>query len=119
MKKYIGTCHCGKVKFSFNAEEIEKGIRCNCSICKRLGVVMSPRITRENLEVLAGKDLLKVYLHGDKEIKFTFCNNCGIYAFYEPVDVAKFNQCRVNLGCVEEIDTFSLEIVFFDGKNLL
>ena len=38
----------------------------------------------------------------------------GFMFFYE----AK-KQCRVNPGCVDEIDTFSLEIINYDGKHLL
>lgn len=117
MKKYSGTCHCGKVLFAFNSEEIKTGLRCTCSICKRLGVVHSPRLINENIVILTGKDFLKEYIHGDREIKFMFCGNCGIYTFYDPVN--KPGQSRVNLGCVDEIDIYDLEITVFDGKNLL
>ena len=40
MKKL--TCHCGGVEAEVNVpEKFEKVIRCNCSICKRKGYVMS------------------------------------------------------------------------------
>ena len=38
---YHGSCHCGAVSFTFGAEEITGGRRCNCSICLRRGAVMS------------------------------------------------------------------------------
>ena len=41
MKIYRGTCHCGAISFAFEHEEIESGLRCNCSICRRKGAVMS------------------------------------------------------------------------------
>jgi hypothetical protein len=80
---------------------------------------MSPGFPSDNLEVITGRDSLKYYIHGDQEIKFCFCGNCGIYTFYEPSEKASHSQCKVNLGCFDEIDIDSLEIVFFDGKNLL
>ena len=41
MKKL--SCHCGAVEAEVNVpEKFEKVMRCNCSICKRKGYVMSP-----------------------------------------------------------------------------
>ena len=39
MKKL--TCHCGLVEAEINIEDIKKVLRCNCSICKRKGAIMS------------------------------------------------------------------------------
>lgn len=55
-----------------------------------------------------------VYLFEDRVVHHSFCTKCGIYVFYEHE-----KQCRVNLGCVDQVDTFSIPITFFDGKNLL
>ena len=41
MKTYTGSCHCGAVRFAFKAPEIDKGLRCNCSLCRRKGALMS------------------------------------------------------------------------------
>jgi hypothetical protein len=100
--------------FAFDADEIAKGLRCNCSICRRLGAVMSMKVAPEHFRVLAGRESVKVYLFEDKVVNHSYCNKCGIYVFYEHEQ-----QCRVNLGCVDEVDTFSIEILHFDGKNLL
>lgn len=67
-----------------------------------------------NLEVLSGKEHLKVYLFGDKVVPHTYCSNCGIYVFYDGEE-----QSKVNLGCVDNIDTFDLELMVYDGKHLL
>ena len=34
-------CHCGAVEAEINIEKIEKFLRCNCSLCKRKGAIMS------------------------------------------------------------------------------
>ena len=39
MKKL--TCHCGEVEAEINVSDLEKARRCNCSICKRKGAIMS------------------------------------------------------------------------------
>lgn len=114
MKTFTGSCHCGKVEFQFESGTIAEGIRCNCSICKRLACVHSPKIDQEDLRLVKGEDSIHTYSWGDFEIPFTFCKHCGVYVYYNTPA-----QCRVNLGCVDEVDTFSLKIHYFDGKNEL
>jgi hypothetical protein len=46
-------------------------------------------------------------------VHHSYCSKCGIYVFYEHEQ-----QCRVNLGCVDEVDTFSINILHFDGKTI-
>lgn len=118
MKTYIGSCHCGAVRFSFESEVISKGLRCNCSLCSRKGAMMSPEsIPSENFIIEAAGDSLGLYQFGIKTAKHYFCKNCGIYTFHETA--RKAGHYRVNLGCVEGVDIFALEADVFDGKNLL
>jgi hypothetical protein len=35
MQLYKGSCHCGAIKFSFEAEPFTHGERCNCSYCSK------------------------------------------------------------------------------------
>ena len=60
MKKL--TCHCGGVEAEIELTEkgFEKFVRCNCSICKRKGYIMTP-IIPENFKIVKGKDLLTLY----------------------------------------------------------
>jgi hypothetical protein len=115
---YQGSCHCGAVKFSYSGEKIEKGLRCNCSICSRKGAMMSIEVIPEDkLEILAKGDSLGLYQFGQKTAKHFFCRECGIYPFHE---TARFpGHYRVNLGCIDEIDTFELKFDVFDGKHQL
>lgn len=91
-----------------------EGLRCNCSICKRLGVMYSLIISPSDFEVISGRRDIKTYSFGDKDITHVYCNRCGNYVFYE-----SDKQCRVNLGCVDEVDVFNLHEHFYDGKKLL
>ncbi|MES9965716.1 MAG: GFA family protein [Sedimenticola sp.] len=118
MKEYKGSCHCGAVKFSYTGEAIEKGLRCNCSICSRKGAMMSAEvIPLEKLKIDAEENALGLYQFGAKTAKHHFCRQCGIYTFHE---TARFpGHYRVNLGCIEGIDPLALEADLFDGKHLL
>ena len=117
MNKYQGSCHCGAVSFSFSTETIDKGLRCNCSICKRKGIVMSMfTLSPEELVIDAGSGALSLYQFDSKVAKHFFCKTCGINPFNETLRMP--GHFRVNLGCIDEIDTDNIEIKVFDGKNL-
>ncbi len=117
-KSYTGSCHCGAIKFSFDSDEITRGVRCNCSICSRKGAMMSPMaMPPEQIKIEAKEGSLALYQFGLKTAKHYFCKECGIYTFHETA--RQPGHFRVNLGCVEDVDTFSLEADLFDGKHLL
>jgi hypothetical protein len=118
MATYQGSCHCGAVKFGAEFEAIEKGLRCNCSICSRKGALMSADVIPESdLVIEADDDALGLYQFGAKTAKHFFCRHCGIYTFHE---TARFpGHYRVNLGCLDGVDTFTLPFEVFDGAHLL
>ena len=118
MPLYHGSCHCGAVRFSYQGDSVEKGLRCNCSICRRKGAVMSSEIiSPEQITIEADEGQLGLYQFDTEVAKHYFCKQCGIYPFHETV--RKPGHYRVNLGCIDEIDTFALEVDLFDGKHLL
>lgn len=119
MINYQGSCHCGNVNFQFKHDEINSGMRCNCSICKRKGAVVSDFVIApdEFKFQLKAPDSLGLYEFDDKVAHHHFCKICGINPFLQTVRMPE--HYRVNLGCIDEIDTNNIEIAFFDGKNLL
>ncbi len=117
-QSHQGSCHCGAVRFSYEGEAITKGIRCNCSICARKGALMSTEVlSPEQLHIEAQEGALGLYQFGLKTARHYFCKNCGIYTFHETARMP--GHFRVNLGCVDGVDTFALDADVFDGKNLL
>ena len=94
-------------------EPISSGVRCNCSFCVRLGIIYSRKISSDNFSILRGEELIKTYLFNDRVVNHSFCSNCGIYVFYTG------SQCKVNLGCVEGLDSMALQIEVYDGGHLL
>jgi len=114
-RDYSARCHCGQIRFSFRAEEITTGKRCNCSICQRKGAVMSSTyIPAEDFTPHASMSGLTDYRWGDRDVNHLFCKSCGIYPYHGDADFGY----RVNLGCVEGVDVFSLEISIIDGRAM-
>lgn len=119
MTQYHGSCHCGAVKFSYEGEAIESGLRCNCSLCARRGAIMTPEtIPEERLKIDAAPDALGLYRFGAGTAKHYFCRHCGIYPFHETARAP--GHFRVNVACLDEIeDPYALDVSVFDGKHLL
>lgn len=117
MPTYSGSCHCGDVRFSFEHAGITGGLHCNCSICIRKGALMSDFIlSAGELQIDAKPGSLSLYRFGSGVAKHYFCKQCGIYPFHETL--RKPGHFRVNLGCIDGLDPFSLEDRLFDGRSL-
>ena len=114
MKKL--TCHCNAVEADINTSgSLDKTLRCNCSLCKRKGAVMS-MVKNEDFKIVKGEDKLKLYQFHTKVAKHYFCSVCGIYTHHNP----RSNPAMTgfNLGCIDEINTFGLDnIEVNDGQN--
>ena len=108
-------CHCGLVEADIKVAKISKLLRCNCSICKRKGAIMS-LVKNEDFKILKGENKLKLYQFHSKVAKHFFCSHCGIYTHHNPRSHP--NMTGFNLGCVDEIDTFQIQdIQVIDGQN--
>ena len=109
-------CHCSAVKVEINIKGgLDKILRCNCSLCKRKGAIMS-MVKNEDFKIIKGEDKLTLYQFHTKVAKHYFCSICGIYTHHNPR--SNPSMTGFNLGCIEEIDTFSLEnILLNDGHN--
>ena len=108
-------CHCGNVEAEITVESIQKKMRCNCSICKRKGTIMSV-VDNENFKIVKGSDKLKLYQFHSKIAKHYFCSNCGIYTHHNP----RSNPAMTgfNLGCLDNFDTFQFkDVEVNDGAN--
>ena len=108
-------CHCGSVEAKININKIEKFLKCNCSICKRKGTIMSI-VKNEDFNIIKGKEKLKLYQFHTKVAKHYFCISCGIYTHHNP----RSNPAMTgfNVGCIDELDVFTLnDIQVNDGAN--
>ena len=119
MKIYQGSCHCKNVSFQFQHNEIHSGMRCNCSFCKRKGAIVSDFVIPpdEFSFELKEPESLGLYEFDNKVAHHHFCKICGINPFLQTL--SKPEHYRVNLACIDEINTDVIDITLFDGKSLL
>ena len=109
------SCHCKKVRIQINLPVSPKLVRCNCSICKRKGAIMT-MIEPDGFKILAGADFIKKYKFHTKAASHFFCSNCGIYTHHNPR--RNPSLYGVNVGCLEDFNfTDNQEIKIIDGKN--
>ena len=109
-------CHCGAIEAEINVpNNLDKILRCNCSLCKRKGAVMS-MVKNEDFRITKGANKIKLYQFYTKVAKHYFCSICGIYTHHNPRSNPKMTG--FNLGCIDEINTFELKnISINDGHN--
>ena len=108
-------CHCGQVEAEIKIDNFNKILRCNCSICKRKGAIMSI-VNNDEFKIVKGKDKLKNYQFHTKVANHYFCTVCGIYTHHNPR--SNPSKTGFNLGCIDELDTFKLQDVDMnDGLN--
>lgn len=117
MKNYVGSCHCGNIQFSFSGPEITQGLRCNCSLCRRKGAIMTDFVvTPSDMKIKVQDDCLETYQFGSRVAKHYFCKKCGIYPFHQTA--RKIDHYRINIGCIDGVDSLALPFDVFDGASL-
>lgn len=113
MPRHTGGCHCGRVRFEFDAV-IDRATECNCSICSKKGILHF-RVRPENFRLLSGEEHLATYQFGTRVAKHHFCTVCGIHTFTRPRAAPELYT--VNLRCLDDFDPAAVPITRFDGRN--
>lgn len=113
---YEGSCHCGAVTFSVEAEAPTKAMSCNCSHCRRKGFLLT-FVPAKNFRLTAGDDSLTEYFFNKHNIAHRFCQICGCQTHGEGKGPDGAPTAAVNLRCAPEIDLDALEIQKVDGAT--
>ena len=107
-------CHCGAVRFEFDAPAKVDVTLCNCSVCGMTGYehVFVPQ---GDLRFLSGEDNLTEYQFNTKAAVHMFCKTCGIKPLYRPRSHPE--SWSVNLRCVEGGSLKMARRIDFDGQD--
>ena len=108
-----GSCHCGKVTWGMDGVP-ESATACNCTICRRYGVLWAYDYEGERIET-SGETT--AYIWGDRTVGFHFCPGCGCVAYWRAVEADKDGRLRiaVNLRLAEADDVAEVPIDHFEG----
>ena len=113
-----GQCHCGSVHWRFQGE-IPDATICNCTICRRYGVLWAYHYDGHGIHVDDPKAVLSAYVWGPRSLSFNFCSVCGNLVSWRRSKPNKDGLTRiaVNLRLAEPEDVADVPLQRFDGLH--
>jgi hypothetical protein len=115
METHTGSCHCGKIAFTFEGGPVTEGMECNCSMCGRKGRIMH-FIPASAFTLKTAREDVATYRFNKCVIDHNFCPTCGISPFSEGESASGDRMVALNLRCVDGIDPQALKITFHNGR---
>ena len=108
------SCHCGSVNLEIDSPP-EEVTECNCSICRRYGVLWayySPRQVR----VLPPDPPTDVYLWGSRSSAFYRCRSCGCVSHWSATDPRR-EKMRVDARLMDPEVLAAARVRHLDGAD--
>eukprot|EP00882_Tetradesmus_deserticola_P011371 GHRQ01012030.1.p1 GENE.GHRQ01012030.1~~GHRQ01012030.1.p1 ORF type:complete len:153 (+),score=16.06 GHRQ01012030.1:195-653(+) len=109
-----GGCHCGAVRFEFQAPRSLVAWECNCSICamKRNTHTIVPGSA---FKLLSGEDHMSCYQFGTMTARHLFCRTCGVCSHYVPR--SNPDGAAVTVHCIDPGTVASVTVRQYDGQH--
>jgi hypothetical protein len=114
LKRHLGSCHCGDVRFSIDWD-IDELTTCDCSLCVKRNAVMV-KVPEKALTILQGNERLSHYQWNTLRAHHYFCSACGIYVFHRKR--AASDHYGVNIFCIDGFDPTSISVRATEGANM-
>lgn len=113
-----GSCHCGGLHWRF-AGMPESATACNCTVCRRYGVLWIYDYEGERITVSGANTAYRRADRTDPVLSFNFCPTCGQVAFWrsDSVDDKGRRRIAVNVRLSEPDTVAHLSIDHFDGLD--
>lgn len=105
-QKYLGSCHCGAVRFEIETDFPELTM-CDCSICQRRNALMV-KVHESRFRLLAGEDSLTEYRFHTNTARHFFCRVCGIYPFHRKRVTPDY--FGINVFCLHDFDQTGIPV---------
>ena len=108
-----GSCLCGAVHWQFDGVP-ESATACNCSACRRYGVLWAYDYDGERIHVSGPT---RPYIRKNGVLGFYFCPDCGCVAYWRSLTAGEDGRRRiaVNLRLTELDNVKDIPMEHFDG----
>lgn len=110
-----GSCHCGKVRFEVPGRP-EHLILCNCSICRRYGVLWA-FYARDEVRLSGHPEHTRGYIWGERTIETFHCSDCGCVTHWESLTPKPDGKISLNMRNVDPDELGEVRLRRFDGAQ--
>ena len=111
---YKGSCHCGAVRYTVEADLSKPVVTCNCSICQRTGSMLT-FVPPGSFTLEQGEENLTDYQFNKKVIHHLFCKTCGVRSFARGMG-PQGPMIAINVRCLEGVDLNKVPTHAYDGR---
>ncbi len=108
------SCHCGAVRLEIDAAP-ETVTDCNCSICRRYGVLWA-YYKLSQVRIVPSLGATDVYMWDDRAIQFHRCKTCGCVTHWWPMDES-VDRLGVNARLMDLAVLATARVRRLDGAN--
>ena len=116
LNTYVGSCHCGRVRYEAELDLSKPVMACNCSMCGRTGTLLS-FVPASQFKLLSGEDALTDYQFNKQVIHHVFCATCGIKSFARGKGAGGVEMVAINARCLDGVDLDLLAVTKTDGRS--
>ena len=85
VETYLGSCHCGAIRFEADIDLDQGSNRCNCSYCAKARAWFAFARGAHRLRLLDGSGVSEYRWtppgHSGPHLTYTFCRTCGVRTF--------------------------------------
>lgn len=109
-------CHCGEVSLSLARMPAEV-FECNCSICRRLGVLWA-YYHCDDVVISAREGATKAYVWNNRVLEFHSCERCGCTTHWAAVDSNFRERMGVNARLIDGLNRTNTKLGYVDHGDL-